>query len=93
MRQYLKDACELIDACVFSGDVLESKEERAELKEYVERWLRAISQQEETEKQQDEQAAFEKWMEANKPSGDADEVQWKWEESDEYAAFHGFEGD
>lgn len=31
MRKYLRDACEEIDACIFSGDVLWSEDERDEL--------------------------------------------------------------
>lgn len=43
IRDYLKNACEEIDACVFNGDVLYCDDERKELKEYVERWVRAIA--------------------------------------------------
>ena len=46
MRQYLRDDCESIDATVFSGDVLYVDQERAELKAYIERWLRAIAEYE-----------------------------------------------
>lgn len=41
-RTFLADACESLDAGIFSGDVLYQDEERAALKEYVERWQRAI---------------------------------------------------
>lgn len=49
MRPYLHKACEEIDAAIFSGDVLYSETERAELKEYVERWQRAIAKHESSE--------------------------------------------
>ena len=42
MRAYLENACEEIDAAIYTGDVLEHEDERAELKRYVERWLGAI---------------------------------------------------
>ena len=47
MRIYLINACDEIDASVFSGDVLWNEEERAELKQYIERWDRAIKEHEE----------------------------------------------
>jgi hypothetical protein len=40
--QYLIDACEGIDAAMFSGDVLYQDESREKLKVYVGRWQRAI---------------------------------------------------
>jgi hypothetical protein len=43
---YLVERCESIDASVFSGDLLWSKERRGTLKEYVERWQRAIAEHE-----------------------------------------------
>lgn len=46
MRSYIEDAADSLDAAIFSGDVLYNKEERAELKEYVERWKRAIDEHE-----------------------------------------------
>lgn len=46
LRSYLDNACEEIDASIFSGDVLYVKSERAELKRYVERWARAIAESE-----------------------------------------------
>lgn len=49
LRDYLKNACEEIDAGVFSGDVLYCDDERKELKEYVERWARAIASHEQDE--------------------------------------------
>lgn len=48
MRHYLLVACEQIDASVFSSDMLFSDEDRATLKEYVERWQRAITEHEST---------------------------------------------
>ena len=41
-RIWLKNACEEIDAEVFSGDMLLDDEDRNEFKEYLERWKRAI---------------------------------------------------
>lgn len=50
MNQHLANACEEVDAAVFSGDTLWNDAARAALKEYVARWTRAI-QQHETEEQ------------------------------------------
>lgn len=49
MRTYLTDACEEIDAAIFSGDVLYSAEEREELKVYFTRWNTAIASHEANE--------------------------------------------
>lgn len=46
MREYLHQACESVDAAIFSGDVLWNDTERAELKKYIERWTRAIAEHE-----------------------------------------------
>lgn len=43
LRDYLKNACEEIDAGVFSGDLLYQDTEREELKDYLGRWSRAIT--------------------------------------------------
>lgn len=40
------DDLDAIDASVFSGDVLENLDDRKELKDYAERWLRAIARHE-----------------------------------------------
>ena len=45
-KPYLNRACEEIDASVFSGDILLSESNRHELREYAERWIRAIEEQE-----------------------------------------------
>lgn len=45
-RKYLENACEEIDASVFTGDVLFDDVDRMELRRYVERWLRAIDEHE-----------------------------------------------
>ena len=42
MRQYIKEACEEIDAAMFSGDDFENIEARIELKEYIGRWQREM---------------------------------------------------
>jgi len=38
---------------------------------------------------QDEQAAFERWLERTSPSGDVEAVQRQWEASSDYADFYG----
>ena len=43
---HLEQACEGVDAAVFSGDALVDDASRAVLKEYVERWARAIREHE-----------------------------------------------
>lgn len=45
MSKDILDACEEIDAAIFSGDVLWSRLE--ELKNYVDRWSTAIKEHEE----------------------------------------------
>jgi len=47
MRKEIEDACETIDAMVYSGDMLEFERERDDFKEYVERWLLKILEFEE----------------------------------------------
>jgi hypothetical protein len=42
MPEYLKEACEQIDAAMFSGDALENPETLKEFKEYLERWARNL---------------------------------------------------
>lgn len=44
MKNYLRDACEEIDAAIFSGDALYTSFE--ELKEYVYTWDRTLKQHE-----------------------------------------------
>lgn len=46
MLKYLEDACEGIDASIFSGDLLYDDERREMLKEYIGRWTRAITKHE-----------------------------------------------
>jgi hypothetical protein len=46
MREHTEEACESIDATIFSGDILFNPTERAELKEYVRRWYVAIESHE-----------------------------------------------
>lgn len=58
MRTYLIENCEGVDAAIFSGDVLWNDDERAELKAYVERWARAISEHERAESQPDAADSF-----------------------------------
>lgn len=42
MNNHLIDALDNLDACVFTGETLVIDEQRALLKEFVERWARAI---------------------------------------------------
>lgn len=42
MTEYVAEACEQIDAAVFSGDFLEDPDRVAKLEEYMGRWKRAI---------------------------------------------------
>jgi hypothetical protein len=53
MNRHLHDACESVDASVFSGDVLYDDASRAALKDYVGRWTRAIAAHEALEAQDD----------------------------------------
>jgi hypothetical protein len=39
---YFEDACETIDAALFTGDTLYDEKKRAMLKEYLGRWNRAV---------------------------------------------------
>jgi len=47
MNKHLEDACEGVDAAVFTGDALHT--DLAALKEYVGRWQRAIEEHEKSE--------------------------------------------
>lgn len=49
LRSYLDEACDQIDAAIFSGDVLHVPAERAELKEYLQRWVRELTRVENQE--------------------------------------------
>lgn len=44
MPKYLDDACDSIDAAVFSGDFLHDQSARKEFREYVDRWTREMDQ-------------------------------------------------
>lgn len=46
MREHIESAADVIDAGVFTGDLLQDPKERAELKEYIVRWQRAIAEAE-----------------------------------------------
>ena len=52
--QYLFDACENIDAGVFSGDLLYQPDQLAHLKQYVGRWQRAIAEREANQTEEEE---------------------------------------
>lgn len=43
MGDYIKNACEEIDAAMFSGDAFEDAEERAALIQYMGRWQRQLT--------------------------------------------------
>lgn len=45
LRPHVEDACETLDAAIFSGDVIYNDVERKELRAYVERWMRAIDKE------------------------------------------------
>ena len=47
MRDYIKNACEEIDAAMFSGDAFIEKEERDALSNYIGRWQRQMKEWEE----------------------------------------------
>ena len=49
MNHHHHDACDRMDACVFTGDILYTKESLEQFKEYVARWSRAIQEAEEDE--------------------------------------------
>lgn len=55
MKDYLKNACEEIDADIFSGDALWIPETKNELKEYVRRWAQAILEHESSEADRSEE--------------------------------------
>ena len=46
MKKYMEDACEEIDAALFSGDFLHTDADREELKQYLGRWQRAVEEHE-----------------------------------------------
>jgi hypothetical protein len=43
-RPYIEEACEEIDASIFSGDILFCDEDREMLSEYIARWQRALDE-------------------------------------------------
>ena len=47
MRKYIEQACEEIDAAMFSGDAFLEKEERESLTRYINRWQRQMKEFEE----------------------------------------------
>ena len=49
MRDYIEQACEEIDAAMFSGDAFNEKAERDSLRNYIGRWERQMKQWEEIE--------------------------------------------
>lgn len=42
MRDYIFEACETIDAAIFSGDAFHDEEHRKELKALMDRWYREL---------------------------------------------------
>jgi len=46
MNDCLRDACEAVDAALFTGDALFDSDTRLSLKDYVERWQKAINEHE-----------------------------------------------
>jgi ADP-dependent phosphofructokinase/glucokinase len=51
MRDYIEDACDNIDAAMFSGDAFLDPEHRKELRDYMARWERKMKEWEEIEKE------------------------------------------
>jgi len=60
MEEYLKNACEEIDAGIFSSDALFSPETVITLKEYIARWTRGIIEHEVQEANEKLTALLEK---------------------------------
>lgn len=48
MDEYLENACEEIDAAMFSGDAFSKDENRKALREYIGRWEREMKRLEES---------------------------------------------
>lgn len=44
MRDYIEEACEQIDAAIFSGDAFEDFEHRKELRKYMSRWTNQMDE-------------------------------------------------
>ena len=42
LRKYIEDACEEIDAAMFTGDAFYDEEHRKSLLDYMERWKKEI---------------------------------------------------
>lgn len=60
MRKFIHDACESLDASVFSGDLLYVPMEREEVRKYIERWARAFKEHDDAAKVEHERRqAFE----------------------------------
>lgn len=55
MRDYIYNACEEIDASVFSGDAFYDKEHRKQLREYMARWTRELMAIEESLGEEEEE--------------------------------------
>jgi ADP-dependent phosphofructokinase/glucokinase len=49
MRDYIEQACEDIDAAMFSGNAFSEKSSREALRDYIGRWERQMKQWEEIE--------------------------------------------
>lgn len=70
MNQHLLDACESVDAAVFSGDVLHDDDSRNTLREYLGRWQRAIAEHERTDADCQSRAMFVARLENMQKNGD-----------------------
>jgi hypothetical protein len=51
MEWGIKDACEEIDAAIFTGDCFVDGHARRELKEYIDRWVREMKNLKQVEKE------------------------------------------
>lgn len=86
MSQFFKQACDVMDAEVFSGDALLSSKTRKQFKEYLGRWQRALEQE---EKENCEEASSMTPSETTKIILNSHELQlktifiWKWEDAPE----------
>lgn len=59
MPGYLHNACEEIDAALFSGDAAADSETRKELSDYLERWSRSLKEWEVVSREADAEGGME----------------------------------
>lgn len=66
LRPHVEDACETLDAAIFSGDVIYNDAERKELRAYVERWMRAIDKEDAAQAAEAQEASGARMAQAEK---------------------------